>query len=144
MRTNYGQNGTEFGQIVPIAAGVDNITSPDGALEHARAIARRLVSLRTTDTKTQEIALFELTREYRFGSFLEKLVRSSTKPTVHLHLYTRLVRALAKEVEAQKQRIAHLEHTLEIINGGPSAGHDVAPQPMAAVEASQTNQAGGA
>lgn len=129
-------------QIIPIGTGMDNITSPDGALDHCRALAKRIVSLKVSETHTREIAVESLAREYRLGNFLVSLLNNSKKPTVHLHLYTRLVRALAKEVEAQKERLAHLEHTLEVINGGPAAGPDVASGPMARLAPDETDRAG--
>ena len=130
-------------QIVPIGTGMDNITSPDGALDHCRAIARRIVSLKLTETHTREIAVQALAREYRLGNFLASLLNNGKRPTVHLHLYTRLVRALAKEVQAQKIHIKHLEHTLEVINGGPAAGQDLDTQQMASLAPNQADRTGG-
>lgn len=108
MRTIPGQIGHNSGQIVPAGYSVDMIESPDGALTYARNQAGEVVSMRASRRGgNKEIAVYELTREYKFGSWLASLLKTSKKPTVHLHYIIRLQRALDREVEAQEARIAH-------------------------------------
>lgn len=103
----------------------EDVSTPEGAARRCRDLAERAVTNTRALTGTKEAAIYSLTRRYRFGSWLTKLVKGH-KVTLHLHYYERLCRAVeesAREVERIAQRDREI---IEAIRGSDAARQGIA------------------
>lgn len=107
MRTISSQIGHNSGPQPEARLFEDDVESPQGSLSHMRKVADEVVSMRASRPGNgREKAIAELTREFRFGTWLERLLIPSREPTIHWHYVNRLIRALEAECIAQEKRIA--------------------------------------
>lgn len=93
---------------------ISDLLTPEGAKNAAREVAAQTVKLARVDAKTQEVAIQEISRRHRLGSFIKKLLADEAV-SIHLDKYGRLCRALEEQIELSEKRSALLRARLQAV-----------------------------